>query len=1106
MIACPSCGEENPERARFCLACGQPLEAVEAPHAEERKVVSVLFVDLVGFTSRSDQADPEDVRATLRPYHERVKADIERFGGTVEKFIGDAVMAVFGAPVAHEDDAERAVRSGLRVLETIEELREEGLELAVRAAVTTGEAVVALGARPERGEGIVTGDVVNTAARLQSAAPVGAVVVDDPTKRAAESAVTFEPLEPIAAKGKAEPIVVWRATHARSLVGQPEAATQTPFVGRELERTLLYETFLRAERESSVQLVTVVGEPGIGKSRLVTELRTALDDRPEVVTWRHGRCMPYGEGITFWALGEIVKAEAGILESDDQHVAASKLDETVAALFADEAERAWFDSRLAPLVGVGGVGATVAREEAFTAWRRFLEAMAEQRPCVLVVEDLHWADDALLEFLEHLLDWSAPVPIFLLCTARPELFERQPSWGGGKRNATTISLSPLSTQESGRLLQALLDRTVLPAETQSALLERAGGNPLYAEQFARMLLERGDIEGLAVPETVQALMAARLDTLRPELKTLLHDAAVVGRIFWSGAVAAIEERDRGEIRRDLNELVRREFVRPVRVSSIEGEDEFSFWHALVRDVAYQQIPRSPRAEKHLAAAGWVEHTAEERVADHAEILVHHYSQALELTRAAGRDQTEIARELVRFLMLAGERAAHLDTAAAESHYGRALELSREDGVAHAAVLAKLAGVQIQRGEVADAIDSYNRAIPVLRESDPPAAAAAIQGLAGATWLRGDADGSWQLGHEAIAILERDRGPELVAAYGAAAHRAAISGRLDEASGFAEKGLRLARELGVEDVMHLVQARATVLAYSGDPECVDMTREVRDLGLRLGLGRSTAVAMNNLAEALYYYRSIPDGLAMWAEAIEFSRSRGIKDGEMWQGGERLKALYHLGEWDELLAGAAVVLGWARAQGVGQLEVLVRITVADVLAHRGSLVEASELVRELVPQARESGDPQVVVPGLSIDALVAWASGDRARSLANVVELEELTRASPAWRAYCLLWPARIAAAAGRLELASAFLESEHASGWGSGARAAARAAMAEAGGGLEKAATLYREAAEHWLAHGSVVEQAYALLGAGRCGDANALVEGEAIFARLGAAPVLAKAA
>ncbi|MDQ3121901.1 MAG: AAA family ATPase, partial [Actinomycetota bacterium] len=340
MVVCPSCGEENPERARFCFACGSGL-AEPVSSGEERKVVSVLFVDLVGFTDRSDRADPEDVRATLRPYHERVKTDIERFGGTVEKFIGDAVMAVFGAPVAHEDDAERAVRSGLRILETIENMRGEGLEVAVRAAVTTGEAVVALGARPERGEGIVTGDVVNTAARLQSAAPVGAVIVDETTMRSAEAAVTFEQLDPVEAKGKAEPIPVWRVIGARSRVGQPEAATHSPFVGREHERTLLLEMFLRAEREASVQLVTVVGEPGIGKSRLVTELRTALDERPDIVTWRHGRCLPYGEGITFWALGEIVKAEAGILESDDQSDAGAKLDATLAGLFAEEPECAW---------------------------------------------------------------------------------------------------------------------------------------------------------------------------------------------------------------------------------------------------------------------------------------------------------------------------------------------------------------------------------------------------------------------------------------------------------------------------------------------------------------------------------------------------------------------------------------------------------------------------------------------------------------------------------------------------------------------------------------------------------------------------------------------
>ena len=428
-----------------------------------------------------------------------MKADIERFGGTVEKFIGDAVMAVFGAPVSHEDDAERAVRSALRILDTIEELRTEGLEVAVRAAVTTGEAVVALGARPERGEGIVTGDVVNTAARLQSAAPVGGVLVDEPTMRSTDSAITYEPLEPVEAKGKAEPIAVWRATEARSRVGQPEAATHTPFVGREHELTLVLETFLRAERES------------LGAAR---HRRRRAGDRQEPPR-RRSSAPPSTTGRRSSPGGTVVASRTARGSPSGRSARSSRRRQgsssrTMPArwrearrdargLFADDAERAWFGSRLGPLVGASGDGEAAGREEAFTAWRRFLEALAARRPCVLVVEDLHWADGALLEFLEHLLDWSMPVPLLLLCTARPELFERQPSWGGGKRNATTISLSPLSTEEAARLLQVLLDRTLLPAETQAVLLERAGGNPLYAEQFARMLAERGDVGGSRRP-------------------------------------------------------------------------------------------------------------------------------------------------------------------------------------------------------------------------------------------------------------------------------------------------------------------------------------------------------------------------------------------------------------------------------------------------------------------------------------------------------------------------------------------------------------------------------------------------------------------------------
>ena len=401
-------------------------------------MVSVLFCDLVGFTAASE-ADPEDVRARIRPYHARLRQEIERYGGTVEKFIGDAVMAVFGAPVAHEDDAERAVRAGLRIVEAIEELNESDASLAlqVRLGINTGEAVVALGARPEQGEGIVTGDVVNTAARIESAAPVGGVAVGEQTFRATSQVFEYAPLQPVSVKGKAEPVPLWQAKAARSRFGTDITRQHTtPLVGRELEKPLLIGTYERSAQQRSVQLVTILGEPGVGKSRLVAELFAYLDTKPDLTRWRQGRCLPYGEGITFWALGEIVKAEAGILESDSAELAAAKLD---AAVSSEEAERPWLLQRLAPLVGAESA-MPAERQELFTAWRRFLEGLAAARPTVLVFEDLHWADEALLAFLEHLAEWVEGVPLLVLCTARPELFERRPGWGAGQRNAHTINL------------------------------------------------------------------------------------------------------------------------------------------------------------------------------------------------------------------------------------------------------------------------------------------------------------------------------------------------------------------------------------------------------------------------------------------------------------------------------------------------------------------------------------------------------------------------------------------------------------------------------------------------------------------------------------------
>jgi class 3 adenylate cyclase len=434
-MLCPSCGADNPGHAKFCLECGSSLEAPTADPGTERKVVSVLFCDLVGFTSRSETADPEDVLATVRPYHALLRTDIEGYGGTVEKFIGDAVMAVFGAPVAHEDDPERAVRAGLRILETLKGLKEsEGLDLSVRIGINTGEAIVALGARPESGEGMVTGDVVNTAARIQTGAPVGGIAVGETTYRSTKDVIDYEPLEPITAKGKAEPVPAWRALSARARFGTDLTRTHTtPLVGREAERMLLRSLFERAVRDRSCQLVTIMGEPGVGKSRMVTELFSHIDDeREELITWRQGRCLPYGDGIAFWALGEIVKAHAGILESDSVEEVGAKLIVRSAALV--RAGNTMAASAPVPLVGAGPAGRAGGRSRRGAgSWRRC------PPPRSLRLRGPAWADPAMLASRAP-GRWSR-APMLVIGTAR-QSSRRRTRTGGEVRNATTVNPHP----------------------------------------------------------------------------------------------------------------------------------------------------------------------------------------------------------------------------------------------------------------------------------------------------------------------------------------------------------------------------------------------------------------------------------------------------------------------------------------------------------------------------------------------------------------------------------------------------------------------------------------------------------------------------------------
>ncbi|HEU0245691.1 MAG TPA: adenylate/guanylate cyclase domain-containing protein [Gaiellaceae bacterium] len=1113
MLTCPSCGKENPDGFQFCGFCAAPLTAQPAvPVHEERKVVTVLFCDLVGFTAASEAADPEDVRSRIRPYHARVRQDIERYGGTVEKFIGDAVMAVFGAPVAHEDDAERAVRAGLRILEAIAELNAEdpALSLQVRVGINTGEAVVALGARPEEGEGMVTGDVVNTASRLQGAAPVNAIAVSEQTYRATERVFDYEELEPVQVKGKAEPLAVFRPLAPRARFGADVLRTHTtPLVGRELEKPLLIGTFERSAKQRSCQLVTIVGEPGVGKTRLCAELSHYLDERPGLVRWRQGRCLPYGEGIAFWALGEIVKAECGILESDSPQVAEAKLER---ALPEDDPDRAWLKARLAPLVGAPAEPA--AQEESFAAWRRFCESLAAQGPTVLVFEDLHWADESLLSFLEHLADWAEGVPLLVLCSARPELYEQHPTFGANARNAQRINLAPLTEEETARLIASLLERAVLPAETQQALLERAGGNPLYAEEFVRLFADRGEPGEVEVPDTVQALIAARLDTLSQERKTLLQDAAVLGKVFWAGALAEMGDREPGEVEQALHELARKELVRPVRTSSMEGEAEYGFWHLLVRDVCYQQIPRAARAARHRAAADWIERKAGERVEDLADVLAHHSLQALELTQAAG--QTDEAEELEaaarRYLALAGERALALDVARAEQNLATALELTPASHPERASLLELWAKAALPRGQLKEAKDALEEALARYRQQDESVAAGRVLTALSAVRRRlGDPRQEEAIG-EALALLEAELpGPELVAAHAQQASARFVGAAYPEAIAAAERALALAAELALPEPANALGARGLARCYLGERQGLEDVRRALALALEEGQGRYAAVLHNNLAVVSWQYEGPQAALAACRVGIDFCERRGIAEFALGIGGMSTTFLAELGQPEQAVAEAEPVA--ERMQAAGDVVFIEpRALQLRLLAERGAH-EHAPAPDELVARAREGGEPQMCALAFAAAARMLLARLQHQQAQALLAELEQVPGigADPYYTSV-LPGLVRTALALDDAALASSLVEgvqpvtplAEH-------VLAASHAQLAEAAGDNAQAAALYAEAAERWRDFGNVPERAYALLGQGRClaalgkpGAEKPLREARDLFASMSYKPALAE--
>jgi class 3 adenylate cyclase len=649
----------------------------------ERRLVSVLFADLVGSTAFAEGRDPEDVRALLGEYFATASEAIERHGGVVEKFIGDAVMAVWGTPVAHEDDAERAVRSALDIVDRVAALGAHmGVTLQARVGVLTGEAVAAVGAV---GQGLVAGDLVNTASRLQSAADPGTVLVGERTYRAASEAIAFAPIEALTLKGKQDKVPAWRALRVISEVGGSGrgSAPEPPFVGRDEELRLAKELLHATGRESRPRLLSVTGVAGIGKSRLLWELRKYIDGITESVYWHQGRCPAYGEGVTFWAFAEMVRGRAGIAETDDDATARQRLGDCLDDLVADDDERRWMEPRLGHLLGLdpappGG------RDELFGAWRRFIERVADRGTTVLVFEDLHWADPGLLDFVESLLAWSRSAPILVITLARPELAERRPSWGAAVRASSGQHLDPLPHRDISALVTGYVEG--LPDGDLERLVSRAEGIPLYAVETVRMLADRGILEQsgssylvvsdlgliLDVPETLHALVAARLDGLPEVERSLVLDAAVTGHSFTLDAVCAVSGRSAEEVEPRLRALVGKEVLdQEVDPRSAE-RGQFHFVQSVIQEVAYSTLSKAARRSKHLACAQWFAGLGEDELAG---IVASHFLEAYRAEPSAA-DAEQIAGQAREWLHRAATRAFSLGSPeAAYTHAIQALSLA-----------------------------------------------------------------------------------------------------------------------------------------------------------------------------------------------------------------------------------------------------------------------------------------------------------------------------------------------------------------------------------------------------------------------------------------------
>jgi class 3 adenylate cyclase/tetratricopeptide (TPR) repeat protein len=965
MKVCPSCGQENPDVAKFCLACGSALAEPE-PAVEERKLITVLFTDIVGSTAKAENMDPEDVRARLAPYYGRLRRELEHYGGTVEKFIGDAVVALFGAPVAREDDPERAVRAAFAVCNAIEALNDEDewLDLQVRVGVNTGEALVVLGARASEGEGMASGDVMNTAARLQSAAPINGILVGELTHAATRQVIEYRDAEPIAAKGKSEPVLVWEAVAIREQPGLRPAGDGA-LVGRDEELATLLELWRRVCGEQAPAQATVLGPPGIGKSRLLAELTRAAAESGAVHT---GRCLPYGEGITYWPITDILKSAAGILQSDGPEAMSAKLGALLDGLPTDDAdELRTMAAAVSNLVGVpttprGTYLATdISQAELHWGFRRVLQLLALRRPLLLVVEDLHWAEQTLLELLQY-VQTGEEVPLLVVGSARPELADIRPGFAVESERRHTILLEPLVESAGEELLAQLLGSAELARDpAAAALLRNAGGNPLFVEETVRMLSDSGLVdeggwrtgggaEGIAVPTSLQALIASRLDLLALPEKQVAQHASVVGAVFWPGAIAHLQNGGgNGELGERLQTLERRDVVREHDVSSVAGELEYGFKHMLIRDVAYGQLPKGRRAELHLRFSEWVGAVPGSED-EFVEIVAYHLEQSCRLAREVARSPVPPPVDAaVEALTHAAEKAQRREgIREADRFYARALELVTD------APPEKTLALRLRHARTRTALGEHRQAHESLLEVAEQAQelgrrdirCGALIGLAHIDQKHGRLTEARRLLKEAQSIATEigDRLHQVRAGYELGTLSGDFEGELEEALANLRRSLVLAEELDDRFLRTEGHLRMGATLINAGEFAQAEEQFVRCIGLaeELGSHRDQARATCLLGQVRYYRVGVEDAERLAVQARDWL--------------DRTSESYY------------------QIQNLRQL--------ALYALARGDPVRAEEWLREALPPALEMGGWLLLdVYRYLVEALVRQERLDDARQLAE-----------------------------------------------------------------------------------------------------------------------------